>query len=305
MTQPATLFDIQRFSIHDGPGIRTTVFFKGCSLRCKWCQNPESHSFRRELAFYRERCVACGGCESLCPKNAIDYEREERIAWKDCNHCGACAVGCPSKALEMVGKRNNVDKVVEACLRDQEFATATGGGVTLSGGEAVLQSEFLQALVPKLKAENIHLLLQTAGNYQWSLLEPLLGFLDEIYFDWKAPVQTYKEHTGAEPTLVLENLKRLLQMGFPTTLRMVVVPNVTSEPKQIASISKTLRELGCTTLHLVRYNHLWESKLPRLNTNQTILNLQAKDVDLNEVSACFAANGVNAICPLEANPQAA
>ncbi len=306
MTPSATIFDIQRFSVHDGPVIRTTVFFKGCSLRCAWCQNPESQAPRSELMFFAARCIDCRACVAACPRDAISLERPQRITWSRCDPCGACATACvtacPSAALETVGRRYDVDEVVSACSRDLEFARATGGGVTLSGGEAVLQSAFLQALLPRLQARGLHTLLQTAGHYPWRLLEPLLGSLDELYFDWKAPASSYREHTGATPERVMDNLGRLVKLGFPLTLRMAVVPGVNSRPEQVQDISRSLLELGITELQLLRYNHLWEAKLPGLDTAQRPLDTSSDAVDQRAVAELFEAQGVHALCPSTSSP---
>jgi pyruvate formate lyase activating enzyme len=295
VSRTANIFDIQRFSVHDGPGIRTTVFFKGCSLRCAWCQNPESRAPRSELMFRAARCIDCRACAPACPADAIDHDQPQRIDWSRCDHCGDCAAACPSTALEMVGRRYEVDEVVEACSRDLEFARATGGGVTLSGGEAVLQSEFLLELLRALKAAGHHTLLQTAGHYPWRLLEPLLPVLDAIYFDWKVPASTYQQHTGASAERITDNLGRLVRMGFPVTVRTPVVPGVNSEPEQIREMSRTLLELGVGEVHLLAYNRLWEAKLPGLDTPQSALDARSGDVDLDRVAHHFHDSGLRAV----------
>ncbi len=297
MATTATIFDIQRFSIHDGPGIRTTLFFKGCSLRCTWCQNPESLQARPELSWTASRCVDCQTCEKTCPIKAIGAKGEQRVDWKRCNHCGDCASECPAGALTMLGQSYTVEEVVAECLRDQEFFRASGGGVTLSGGEAVLQSAFLQELLEELSSAGVHTLLQTAGNYAWRLLHPLLESLDATYFDWKAPASTYREHTGADPDRVLDNLERLMNAGVPVTVRTLVVPGVNSEPEQISEMCETLTGLGVTEVALLSYNHLWEAKLPRLGTSGRALGLHAREVDLGRVAAHYEAHGIHAICP--------
>ncbi len=297
MAGTATIFDIQRFSIHDGPGIRTTVFFKGCSLSCAWCQNPESLRARPELSFSTARCVDCRACVGACPVKAIGSDRERRVDWTRCNHCGDCAGGCPAGALTMLGQSYTVEEVVAECLRDREFFHASGGGVTLSGGEAVLQSAFLRELIEELSSAGVHTLLQTAGNYAWRLLHPLLERLDAIYFDWKAPASTYREHTGADATRVLDNLERLMRAGFPVTVRTLVVPGVNSEPEQIFEMCEPLTRLGITEIKLLSYNHLWEAKLPRLGASDRSLGLHVCSIDLERVAAHYEACGIRAICP--------
>ncbi len=297
MASTATIFDIQRFSVHDGPGIRTTVFFKGCSLSCAWCQNPESLRARPQLSLSAARCVDCRACISACPVKAIGGELERRVDWTRCDHCEECASGCPTGALTMLGQSYTVEEVVALCLRDREFFRASGGGVTFSGGEAVLQSAFLRELIEELSAVGVHTLLQTAGNYAWRLLQPLLERLDAIYFDYKAPASTYQDHTGADAERVLDNLERLMSADFPVTVRTLVVPGVNSEPGEIFEMCETLRGLGVTELKLLSYNHLWEAKLPRLGVPDRSLGLHSREVDLERIAAHYQACGIRAVRP--------
>jgi pyruvate formate lyase activating enzyme len=180
----ATIFDVQRFSVHDGPGIRTVVFFKGCSLRCRWCQNPEGIRPAPELAYFEDRCLAgCAACLTACEKRALGPSRAGRVAFDRCSACGDCLPPCPSGALRIAGREVGTGELLAEVLRDQTFYRSSGGGLTLSGGEPVLQSEFLQAFLPAAKNAGLHVVLETAGHYPFSLLEPLLPHLDLVLFD--------------------------------------------------------------------------------------------------------------------------
>ncbi len=296
MTSEATVFDVQRFSIHDGPGIRTVVFFKGCSLRCRWCQNPESINAKPELAVYGDRCLgaaSCRQCEELCTRRALRVTDVVVVDRSLCDACGECVDACPAEALRMVGTRWTAEALLAECLRDRAYADASSGGVTLSGGEPVLHAEFLRELLPLLRAAGVHVLLETAGNYAWDRLASLLPLVDEVYFDWKVPAGDYRAHTGHDATRIAENLRRLAGEGTPTTVRMPVIPGINTTPSQIADIARTLTACQIQDLTLLRYHGLWQAKLPRLDTKQTPLGaLPAVDEQL--VASTFATHGVRA-----------
>ena len=236
------IFDIQRFAVHDGPGIRTTVFLKGCSCRCGWCHNPESMARKPQLEFYPARCVSCGKCFSACPEGAhilaggdLDAGKgggagggalsgenggggarafagggEHTIDREKCTGCGICAVGCYSEALVIKGRRASVEEVMRTVLDDAAYYQNSGGGVTLSGGEPALQSRFAAELLAACKREGLHTNIQTAGNYPFQLLEPLLPLLDMAMYDVKAVTpDIYREHIKGDRELMLGNLARL------------------------------------------------------------------------------------------------
>jgi pyruvate formate lyase activating enzyme len=276
----AVIFDIQRFSIHDGPGIRTTLFFKGCSLHCAWCQNPESMRAGPEMAFYVERCVGCGACANVCPEGAVSMDAGRRIIWENCTACGACARECPSEALRLVGAVYTVPELLRESIRDREFYDASGGGISLSGGEPVLHSRFLESFLPELKTHGIHVLLETAGNYPFTLLNPLLPFIDYIYFDYKLPHdEAYRIHTGKGNRQILDVLVELVEHPVPLTVRIPVVPGINTGSHEIKMMAHTLGALGISAVSLLKYNPLWEAKIPRLNTRQNALGIGRNAVD--------------------------
>ncbi len=290
----ATVFDIQRFCVHDGPGIRTVVFFKGCSLNCSWCQNPESLRRRPEVTFFAESCIDCFECEAACPQDAILREAE-RVDWGRCDHCGSCAATCPADSLREVGWTYGAEELTTLCLRDKAFARASGGGVTLSGGEPVLQSDFLREFLPLLAQGGLPVLLETAGHYPWRLLEPLLPSLDTIYFDYKLPDSAaYRTHTGQGSERILENLGRLVRSGFDVQVRMPMLPGLNEHPDQIATACRALRGVGVERVHLLEYNALWEAKLPRLSVSRPWVG-RAPAPRPARGGECFARNGLQAV----------
>ena len=291
-----SIFDIQRFSIHDGPGIRTLVFFKGCSLRCVWCQNPESINRQKEMAFYAERCVGCGECAKVCPNGAIMLEGPQRIRWEKCNVCGRCAEECPANALTLVGKTCSAGELLNECLRDIEFYETSGGGITLSGREPVLHSSFLLEFLPLLRKHNLHVLMETAGNYSFKLLEPLLPLLDHTFFDYKlSHPQEHLRYTGANSGLILDNLGNLLSMAVPLTVRIPLIPGINTRSHQIDRMCEVLTSLSVTEVCLLKYNRLWEAKIPRLNTHQRALGLTGEDIPCEKIVDRFSRHNVHPI----------
>ena len=181
-----TVFDIQRFSIHDGPGIRTTVFLKGCSLRCFWCHNPEGIRPQPEIQFEPEKCIGCGECVKVCEQNAQHLEDGQRLYARDnCTVCGQCVETCFAGGLSLIGKSMSVDAVLAEVLQDAAFYRSSGGGVTFSGGEPVLQTEFLAAVLERCQSEGVHTAIETAGYYAWDRLERLLPHVDMVMMDLK------------------------------------------------------------------------------------------------------------------------
>jgi len=213
------IFDIQRFAIHDGPGIRTTVFMKGCAVRCEWCHNPESVSIKPELQYYEDRCVHCGKCVNLCPNGAHTLGHDTGTARHSfnrsvCTACGLCGAECFNNALQVSGKEEDLEEVLRQVLDDKAYYHESKGGVTLSGGEPVLQGDFCEALLKRLKAEGIHTTLQTAGFYPFWMLKRLLPYLDLIMYDIKAMApEIYHQHIHGDPALAFENLKQLDESG--------------------------------------------------------------------------------------------
>jgi pyruvate formate lyase activating enzyme len=292
------VFDVQRFSIHDGPGIRTVVFLKGCSLACRWCQNPEGISPRVELGVWPERCVSgCRACVPTCPSGALVVNGSVKLDVSRCDACGSCLSACPAGALRSVGRPVSAAALLAELEKDAAFYRASGGGVTLSGGEPVLQAAFLRKLLPLVRERGWHVALETAGHYRWSKLEPLLPHLDLVLYDLKlADPGRHREWTGQGNHRVIDNLRRLLETTVEVVVRMPVVPDVNTSAADVGGMAALLDDLGVPELVLLEYNPLWEAKLPHLSEPRRPLGLERPDDALYvELVDTFAQRGVRAL----------
>jgi len=261
-TDAPAVVDVQRFSLHDGPGIRTTVFFKGCPLRCAWCHNPESLRRAPEMRFHASRCTAEQRCAAACPRAAIRIDAEQRIDFAACDACGLCADACRHDALQLIGRRYELDALVEELVKDRDYFRESGGGVTLSGGEPMLHARYLHRLVPRLTAEGMHVALQTCGLFPWAHMEPLLPHLGLVQFDLKHmdPV-THARLTGVTNEAILANFVRLAATGVRIEPRMPVIPGLNDDAANVRATAAFLARHGHTTLSCLPYHDLGEAKL--------------------------------------------
>jgi pyruvate formate lyase activating enzyme len=239
------IFNIQRFSIHDGPGIRTTVFFKGCSLRCFWCHNPEGLATNPEIQFFPDRCIQCGECVLACPHGAQQSTASIRLYDRErCVVCGECLDTCFTGALELTGSQYTVAQVVAEAERDRIFYTESGGGVTLSGGDPLLQATFTSAVLQALKASGLHTALETAANCRWDILAGLLPSTDLVMLDIKhMDPARHRAATGVSNRRILANAARLAEMGVPLIFRTPVVPGVNDTSEAIGAIAAFIHQI--------------------------------------------------------------
>ncbi|WP_294436440.1 glycyl-radical enzyme activating protein [uncultured Victivallis sp.] len=258
-----TVTDIQRFSLNDGPGIRTTVFLKGCNLHCAWCHNPETIRKKNELMVYPANCISCGHCVPVCPSGArsiaagvLQFDRSR------CTGCGACAAICFPGALKMAGRQVSVEEVMEEIRQDNAYYADSGGGVTLSGGEVFCQSEFADALIDACREEKIPVAVETNLNWQFESARPILEKLDLIMFDVKIfDSVEHKRWTGVENAELLDNARRLDTLDRPLIARTPLIPGATDSAENIRAIAgflRNFRNLRC--YELLNFNPLGDSK---------------------------------------------
>jgi pyruvate formate lyase activating enzyme len=256
------IFNIQRYSLHDGPGIRTTVFLKGCPLRCWWCHNPEGISFARELMLHRQKCLGCGSCVCICPPKALSWDQSILNLNRDrCNLCLLCVDACPVEAIELAGKRVTPVEIVEEVIKDRVFFDQSGGGVTVSGGEPLAQPVFLFALLEALKNEKIHTAVDTSGFTGWKELERVSQMTDLFLFDLKIlDHAASKKVTGRSNQIILENLYKLSQIHSNIQIRIPIIPTVNDDPDSIEPIARHIQALGINQVSVHPYHGLGVSK---------------------------------------------
>jgi pyruvate formate lyase activating enzyme len=247
MASSGVVFNIQRFSLHDGPGIRTTVFLKGCPLSCFWCHNPEGRHAYAELQYHPDRCIACGACVQACPHSAHELRDGVHLFHRErCRNSFDCVATCYSNALEIAGREMTSEEVIEEVLRDRPFYHEAGG-ITLSGGEPALSGAFAAEVLARAKSEGLHTAIETCGASPWSSLEALLPLTDLVMMDIKVvPSALHKEVTGAGNERILENARRLARTDKPLVFRTPVVPSVNDTEEQITRIVAFLKEIAAT-----------------------------------------------------------
>ena len=294
--EKACIFNIQSYSIHDGPGIRSTIFFKGCPLRCVWCQNPESQRFEAELLYNAERCTGCGACMPACPADAISMSAGKTVTNRGkCLNCGACAAACRHGARTVSGKEYTVEQAFAEIARDKLFYTASGGGVTASGGEALCFADFVCALFSKCREAGIHTALDTTGFAPWETLERVGAYTDLFLYDLKHMDDSmHRRLTGVSNKLILENAEKLIQAGKEVFLRVPVIPGLNDQRQNLEMMAEFIcRQLGGKPrIALLPYHKLGESKLGR--GRETLTVLPPDPAHMEELRSIFTSRGLSA-----------
>jgi pyruvate formate lyase activating enzyme len=276
--QTGVIFDIKRFAVHDGPGIRTTVFFKGCPLRCVWCHNPESVKIQRQIVFFDNKCIGCGECYKRCKNGAVIATPEGRMYYRDkCTLCGTCVEYCYAEATVMQGKIASVDEVVDEVKKDMPFYENSGGGATLSGGEPTMQPEFCIAILDACKKAKMHTALDTSGFVKTEILKEILKNVDLVLYDIKhTDPQKHKEYTGVSNELILYNLRQIDSMEIPIEIRIPTIPDINDSEENLSDVAKLVNSLNSVErVRLLPYHRLGEGKYSRLEMEYKLKGLES------------------------------
>lgn len=297
------IFNLQRFSTKDGPGIRTTVFLKGCNLNCLWCHNPESINGHKELKYLESHCVHCGSCASACPENCITVAVDD-WTWDEslCTFCGDCVKACPQDALGLWGVEYSPQALVDELIKDRDYYSDSGGGVTFSGGEAVLQAEFLRECMSLLKEEGIHTAIDTALSTPWSVFKEILPLADLFLIDVKGmDIKAHIENIGIDPSIIWDNIRKMKRHinGPEVHVRIPLVKDRNDDPEGIPAMIELLKDWpSLTRVELLSYHSLGADKAAQLITGYTQDLFKAPDSDrMDEFRQKLASSGL----PVTAN----
>lgn len=255
------IFSIQRCSVHDGPGMRTVVYMKGCNMRCEWCHNPEGLDVHPQILFHKLRCIGCERCVSVCPMHRTHADLVRHLNTDQCLRCGMCADACPSNALEYSGREYTVEELMNVLMKDADYFRHTGGGVSFSGGECLLQIDFLGRVAEALHAQGLHVLLESALCLPWICVQRASGFADSFYVDVKhMNSDVHREHTGLHNNVILENIRRLCGIRSDVVLRAPLIPGFNDTLENLCATVRFAERVGARGLQLLRYNPLASSK---------------------------------------------
>lgn len=296
--ESAVITNIQGYSIHDGPGIRTVVFFKGCPLSCKWCQNPECISGKPQIGFIELLCKGCGKCVEVCPNNAISIDKEKhRIDYSLCNSCGICSENCMYGALVKYGKPMTVDEVWDEVRRDKIFYDTSKGGVTVSGGEPMLHPGFVRALFELCHGDKINTCIETCGNVKLDSFKEVLPVTDYFLFDLKhMDKEIHKDNTGNTNNMILENAAFLVQNRADIIFRNPLIPGINDTESNIDATAEFLKGLGekALRLELMPFHRMGKDKYRALNLEYRMGETSImKMEEIEKVKKAYTDRGIN------------
>lgn len=277
-----TIINIQKYSIHDGPGIRTTVFFKGCPLNCWWCHNPESQKLGSQIMFFKEKCKGCYLCIKRCPQKAIEFIKGYPVTDESkCNFCGKCCDFCPSNAREFVGKEITVKELMKEIMKDEAFYDESNGGVTFSGGEPLVHSEYLNNVLEICKYKGIHTAIETSGYATWDQFEKISDNVDLFLYDIKhMNNKKHLKYMGTGNTIILENLKKLSEKGSNIYIRMPIIAGINDDDENIDVAVDFISNLNIIQVNLLPYHKMGMDKYRRLDREYRLSGLE---IPSNEV----------------------
>jgi len=290
------VFNIQKFSIHDGPGIRTTVFLKGCPLKCLWCSNPESQLEKIQILYNQNKCIHCQACIHTCSHHAIEYINHHiHIQFNKCAGCLQCINVCPQNALSHEGEYKHVNEVVDVCLQDIDFYEESDGGVTISGGEGMSQPTFVKELVTSLKNHHIHTAIETTGHIDPLIFQELAPLFDLLLFDVKHyDSQKHFEGTGVHYEIIQKNLRWAIQHGMKILPRIPVIPDFNDSLKDAEKFAQYFIEIGINHVQLLPFHQFGEKKYELLNREYSLKNKKALyPEDLQDYQKVFLKHDLN------------
>lgn len=290
------IFNFQRYSVHDGPGIRTTVFLKGCPLNCWWCHNPESQDIKPEIMFWERRCIRCLACVKSCGHGAIsEKDGRPNFTKEKCESCGSCEKSCPAKAREAVGKIVTADFVMKEVLKDRIFFDESKGGVTFSGGEPLMQPEFLYELLDRCREEYIHTVLDTSGFASWEVLERISTKVDLFLYDIKImDCEKHRKYTGVPNDIILENLRRLSEKRCSIFARIPIITGINDDLENIKSTGEFLSHLYIQQVNILPYHNMAMDKYNRLSKEYKLNDVTVpEDSRMSMISQTLEEYGLN------------
>lgn len=283
MSVTAIVSNVSRGSLHDGPGVRTVVYLKGCALRCRWCHNPEALSAQPQVMYAPIKCIHCGRCVEICPEHHRVIGDDMVLEREGCAACGKCAENCPSGALSMSGTRRTLDEVWKEVMRDRHYYQTSGGGITLSGGECLLQADFAAQLLARCREAGVHTAVETALFVTWESIEKVLPMCDLFLCDFKIPdPEKHRAYTGQDNRLILQNFRALTQRApGRVLLRIPLIPGVNDSEAEMLAFAEKIRDFeeGLQSIELLKYNPMAESKYRQVGMNYEAFGEEAQSDD--------------------------
>lgn len=263
MSVSVPITNIARGSLHDGPGVRTVVYFKGCGLKCKWCHNPETLSVKEQILYVQSKCIRCGKCVEVCPEHHKIGGNDMMFLREGCTACGKCAENCPSLALSLCGEEKTVEGLFDEIKKDSHYYSLSGGGVTFSGGECLLYSQFVAEIAQMCKENDIHTAIESAFFVPWENVERVLPFINLFFADLKIPdSEKHRKFTGKDNSLIIDNIRKLSSKADNIIIRIPVIPGVNDSDEDMDGFAEIIKTFGkgIKGIELLKYNNLAESK---------------------------------------------